>query len=272
MKRILDRMGAVILAALAFLFEPLRRYYERAFCLSLTPQNYPTVQQFAQYAAQQWNLTEIIYQPLYHYLPYPTAGLVSLKFFGTAIGQGVNSASPGNAGNALALSDTNMQGGGQLPAPQAFFCRGIQVVVDPGSSAATTTTFALQIPTVFAAANAAAVQSGEHDVNAILSTGALTWTISSKPYFQMAPLAAMPPSFSLALDAAIATTSATAGEVSKAKLRSVGRLLTLEPGIGIGTSQNFDVTLSWPVAVATPSTFNARVGVILDGWQFRAAQ
>lgn len=270
MKSIIKKLGAALVGLLAFVLDPLRRYYEGAFCLYAAPQNYPTVQEFAKYAAQQWNLTEIIYQPLYHYMIYPTAGLTSLKFFGTAIGQGTNSASPGNAGNALALSDTNMQGGGQLPAPQAFFCRGIQVVVDPGSSAVANT-FALQNPTGFNAVAAATVQAGENDVNAIYSTGALTWTISSKPYFQMAPLAAMPPAFSLALDAAVASNSATTAEVMKAKLRSVGRLMMLEPGIGIGTSQNFDVTLTWPVAVATAAN-NARIGVILDGWQFRAAQ
>jgi hypothetical protein len=38
------------------------------------------------------------------------------------------------------------------------------------------------------------------------------------------------------------------------------------------TGQNFSVQLVWPVAVATPSGFNAQVRVTLDGYLFRASQ
>ena len=181
------------------------------------------------------------------------------------------SASPGFAGNTKVLADTNMTQNGMLPAPQAYFMEGIEVIVDPGSSAAANT-FLTQVPAAFAVAQAAAVQAGEHDVNAIYSTGALQFQIGQKPYYTEAPLYQFPPSSMLALDAAVATTSATVGEVVKAKLRVMGALCKLDPGFGIMTGQNFQVALIWPALVPTPSGFNARVGVELNGWLFRAAQ
>ena len=42
--------------------------------------------------------------------------------------------------------------------------------------------------------------------------------------------------------------------------------MTLQPAV------NFDVTLRWPALVATPSGFNGRVGIILDGYLMRASQ
>ncbi len=269
----MKRFRILLAAIAAFLVKPLARYAERMFVLSVLPAEYPDIAQFATHLGMDPRSLELIEMPLYHYQVYPTAGLTQLKFFGQGIGGGTTSASPGNAGNALALSDTNLQGpGGQLPSPQMFYVTGIQVVVDPGSSAATTTTFAIQNPTGFNAVAAATVQAGEADVNAILTGGALQLNISNKPYYQDAPLYMMPPSAYIHLEAAIASNSATTAEVLKAKAQARGVLRKLNPGIGIATSQNFDVTLFWPVAVATPSGFNARVGVRLDGFQIRASQ
>jgi hypothetical protein len=35
---------------------------------------------------------------------------------------------------------------------------------------------------------------------------------------------------------------------------------------------NFEVLIRYPAAVATPSGFNGRIGVILDGYFMRASQ
>lgn len=230
-------------------------------------QSYPTLNEMAANLAVDVGSIEVLKWELYDALVYPTAGIAALNFFLQGIGAGL-SASPGNAGAVKAITDTNLTGAGVLPSPQAFWTEEIEVLCDPGSSAAANT-FALQIPAAFAAANAAAVQAGSHDCNAILSTGAMLFQISGKPYYQTAPLYRVPPTTRLQLDAALATTSATAGEVVKEKLYATGDTCKLDPGIGIMTAQNFGIQMNWPVIVPTPSGFNARLECVLSGWLFR---
>ncbi|MDW8259015.1 MAG: hypothetical protein RML32_06195 [Gammaproteobacteria bacterium] len=213
---------------------------------------------------------EVIRQTLYDTVIYPAAGIAQLRFFQNPIGQGL-SAQPGAATAPKSLADTNMTLAGQLPAPQGFWVQSIEVDVQPGSSS-TANTFALQHPGAFAATAAATVQAGDHDVNAIYTTGALVFTIGQKPYLQEAPLLVFPPKCRFELDAAIGSNSSTTGEVLKTKLKAGGRPYLLDPGIAIMTSQNFDVTLFWPAVVATPSGFNAQIRVRLDGYLFRAVQ
>jgi hypothetical protein len=233
-------------------------------------QSYPGLEEFRQNVAMRYNLAEVIDQPLYDYQIYPTAGLQQMVFFQNPIGQ-LTSASPGNAGNFKQLSDTNMISGGSLPAPQAFFCTGIEVDIDPGSSGAANT-FAIQDPQAHVAAAAATVQAGEADVNAIYNSGALRFIVSTKAYYEEGPLYRFPPASAFRMDCAIASNSATAAEDTKVKLRVDGEPCQLNPGVGIVTSQNFSVTLVWPAVVATPSGFNARIGVFLRGYLFRAVQ
>lgn len=232
-------------------------------------QDYPSLQDMAANLALDTNALEVVKWSIYDYNLYPVAGLISLPFFQSGIGAGL-SVSPGNANNPKALTDTNMTGNGTLPAPQAFYVAGIEVEVDPGSSA-TANTFALQIPAAFAAAGAAAVQSGETDVNRIRQSGALTFSIGTKPYYTEGPLLRFPHRNDLRLSSSVTTTSATVGEVTKNRYNCLGECVKINPGVGIMTQQNFSVTLSWPAVVALP-TNNARIGVILDGYLFRGVQ
>jgi hypothetical protein len=124
---------------------------------------------------------------------------------------------------------------------------------------------------VFASAAAIGVQVGDHDVNAILTTGALQLTVSQKPYYQCAPLHRAPPALRMQFDTSVANSSATVGEILKGKVYATGRPLKLDPGVGIMTAQNFGVTLSWPFVVATAAN-NARIGVVMSGWLFRGVQ
>ena len=232
--------------------------------------SYPSLKDFAAHLALDLNAIEIVKQPLYDYNVYPTAGLALMSFFAFAQGAGL-SASPGNVGAVKQLSDTNLILASQLPMPQAFWCDGIEVVIDPGSSAAANN-FSLLSPSTHVAAAAATVQSGENDVSNLYSSGALTFTVSLKPYYQEGPLYRFPTRHALRLDTAIDSNSATAAEDLKAKINLDGELMRLHPGIGIESSQNFGVNLTWPVVVTTPSGFNARVGIILNGWLFRGVQ
>lgn len=232
-------------------------------------QNFPSLDDFKNYMVSQVGEVEIIRQSLYDTMIYPLAGIAALSFFQTPVGQGL-SASPGNAGAAKTIADTNMQLAGQLPAPQGFWVESIELNVEPGSSAAANT-FAIQLPSAAPAAAAVTAQAGEHDVNRIYTTGSLTFTIGSKPYVQEAPLLRFPPKARPKLKAALANNSATLVLNVKAKANAGGRPYYTDPGLPIMTSQNFVVTLAWPAVVALP-TNNASIRCILDGWLFRAVQ
>lgn len=233
-------------------------------------QRYPTLEQFAANVAAVLGKIEVVEQPLYDRLLYPTAGAVSFQFFTVPQGAGLSSEA-GNAGNAKSYADTNMTQNGQLPAPQAFWVDNIQVYADPGS-VNTANTYTTVPPTQFTAGAAATLQAGEHDVNIIINSGLLVFTIGQKPYFRGGPLYTFPPQARKRIDAAVAGNSATSGSISKALLFADGKLRTLDPGFGIATGMNFDVTISYAAVQATPSGFNARLGVWLGGWLFRAAQ
>lgn len=232
--------------------------------------NFPTLTDFRNHLVNQLGVIEVLRQSLYDTIVYPTAGLAALLFFQVPQGQGF-SASPGNAGNVKVLTDTNMVNGGSLPSPQGFWSQSAEVDVQPGSSAATVNTFALQIPKAVGAA-AATLQAGSHDVNAIYSAGSLEFTIGMKPYLQEAPLLKFPPKARFEYDVAIGADSNAAEAMVAEKLRAGGRPYKFSPGFSIMTSQNFQVALRWPVIVPTPSTNNAAIRVILDGWLFRAVQ
>jgi hypothetical protein len=235
------------------------------------PQDFPDLASFKAYMVNQPGVMEVVKWSLYDTAVYPTAGVLNLDFFQTQVGQGF-SASTGNAGNPKALADTNMDGGGFLPAPQGFWIETIELIATPGSSAATVNTFVIQPPTNFAVAAAAAVQAGAHDVNAILTTGSLRLTVGTKPYLIEAPLYRLPPWCRMRFDWALATSSGTVGETTKDYMRADGEVYAITPGIPLPSMQNFKVSLQWPALVATPSTNNAKIQVILDGWLFRAVQ
>lgn len=236
--------------------------------------SYPNLETFKQMLVARVGEVEVIRQSLYDTLVYPTAGVVALPFFQTPVGQGL-SASPGNAGAAKARSDTNLQLGGQLPAPQAFLVQSIEVDFQPGSSAAANT-FALRTPGNLVATDVATAQAGAHDVNAFYSTGSLALTIGTKPYLNEAAMLRFPPKARFEYDVALAGGAGAAATLERIhineKLRAGGRPYNLDPYLGIMTSMNFNVTLEWPVIVPTPSGFNGAVRVILDGWLFRAVQ
>jgi len=234
-------------------------------------QTFPTLNEMAANLAVDIGAIEVVKWEIYDYLLYPTAGIGLLTFFQTGIGQGQSTSSGTVAGASKFITDTNMTGAGVLPAPQAFWTEEIEIVTEPGSTG-TANTFALTNPGNFIAVAAAAVQAGAHDVNAILVGGQMQFNVSQKPYYQAAPLYRVPPTTRVQLDASMANNSATTGEVVKEKSYASGAPCKLDPGVGIMTAQNFNVQLQWPVIIATPSGFNARVGVILSGWLFRGVQ
>lgn len=231
----------------------------------------PTPQDFQDRRVTQTNMAEVIRQSYYDFQLYPTAGTVALSFFQSPIGQGLTTAVGAAAGQAKSIADTNMVLGGQLPSGVAAMFESIEVAVYPGS-VATANTYTLAALGFFAAAAALTVLHVANDVNILLQSGVLKLQILQKDYLVETPLHRFPPKTYLQPEGAIASNSATTSEVGFVATRAVGRPYYLEPEISVQSAVNFGVRLEWPGAVATPSGFNARVGVILDGYVWRSAQ
>jgi hypothetical protein len=215
--------------------------------------------------------SEIIRQRLYDYQLFATAGYTSLLFFQSPIGQGITSAIGATVGTAKTLWDTNMELGGQLPSGKSFLIESIEVLFTPGTSS-TTNTYTQAGFVAFNATAAATVGNWVNDVNTFYQSGMLELNVLSKNYLRETPLVAFPPKAHFELSAAMASNSATTAQVGDVLAKAAGRPYYLEPRVTLQPAVNFDVTLRWPGLVATPSGFNGRVGVILDGYMLRASQ
>jgi len=215
--------------------------------------------------------SEIVRQRFYDYQLYPTAGVTQLAFFQQPIGQGITTALGGTVGSGKTLWDTNLELGGTLPSGKAFMIESIEVVFYPGS-VATANTYTVASPALFNATAAAAVSSQLADVNSFYQSGMLELNILSKNYLRETPLISFPPKAVFNLDAAYASNSATTSELGAVNMRAAGRPYYIEPTIALQPAVNFEVLVRFPAAVATPSGFNGRVGVILDGYFLRASQ
>ena len=147
----------------------------------------------------------------------------------------------------------------------------IEVVFIPGS-VSTTNTFTLVKPLEFNAIAAATLGGQLADVNSFYMSGMLELNILSKNYLRETPLMTFPPKTSLNLDLAISSNSATTAANIIENARAAGRPYYISPEISLQPAVNFEVAIKYPAAVATPSGFNGRVGVILDGYFMRASQ
>jgi hypothetical protein len=232
----------------------------------------PTLADLQRYRVNRAGEPEVVRQSLYDFQVYPTAGQTQLTFFSQPVGQGKTSSSGATAGSAKTRADTNMELAGQLPRFKNQLVECIEVYWSAGS-VSTTDTFTLANITAFAATAAAAVGGGKvNDINAIAVTGSVQFFIGSKIYLEEAPIGRFPPKTRLEVEAAVASNSATTAEVIVSNAYMAGRPYYLEPPVVLTDSQNFNVQCNWPVAIATPSGFNGRIGVVLDGYLFRAAQ
>ena len=214
---------------------------------------------------------EGIRQSLFDFLLYPTAGQAAFNFFATPQGQGLTSAVGGVAGTPKTIQDTNMTMAGTLPAGQSFLVTSIEVPFFAGS-VNTANTYTLASPVVFAAVAAAALEAQLADINSFYQSGSLKLFIGSKTYLEEAPLLRFPPKTQLTFDGSMANNSATTSALGFVSGKVSGRPYMVEPQILLENNQNFSVSLNFPAAVATPSGFNARVGVILDGYMYRNSQ
>lgn len=231
----------------------------------------PTAADFNARRVTNPNQSEIVRQRFYDYQLYATAGTTQLTFFSAPVGQGLTTALGGTAGTAKTLWDTNLELPNTLPSGKAFMIESIEVLFFPGS-VSTANTYTIASPALFNATASAAVQSQLADVNSFYQSGMLELNILSKNYLRETPMIAFPPKANFNLDAALASNSATTALNGAVNMRAAGRPYYLEPTIALQPAVNFEVVIRYPAAVATPSGFNARVGVILDGYFMRASQ
>jgi hypothetical protein len=231
----------------------------------------PTAADFNARRVTNPNQSEIVRQRFYDYQLYATAGNSQFTFFSQPIGQGVTTAIGATAGTAKTLWDTNLELPNTLPSGKAFMIESIEVLFFPGS-VSTTNTYTLASPVLFNATASAAVQAQIADVNSFYQSGMLELNILSKNYLRETPLLAFPPKANFNLDASAATNSSVTALTGAVNMRAAGRPYYIEPTIALQPAVNFEVLLRFPAAVATPSGFNARVGIILDGYFMRASQ
>ena len=227
----------------------------------------------ARFAVNRPNQFEGVRQSLYDFQIYGFAGATQFTFFALPQGQGLSSHTA-NAGNTKGLWDTNMETAGSLPNPKAYLAESIEIIVEPGS-VATASTFTAQVVFSFVAVptNQVPISGGAlNDKNLLRQVGELKFFIGSKAYLDEAPLGRFPPKTRYDMDVAVASNSATTGSLAAAQGNWDGRPYYLNPPVFLAPTQNFAVTLNFPVAIALPSGFNARVGIVLDGFLYRQSQ
>ena len=215
-------------------------------------------------------VSEAIRWSLYDHILYPQAGITRLDFFQLPMGQGITTALGAVVGAPKLLQDTNLQLQGQLPRFMDFRVELIEVYMIPGSSGAASTFTAAPIAGVHAAPIVAADVAFFNDVFTFYQSGLFRLFATDKDYLREAPLYRLPPTTHFG---AVAEQDGSGTNTSFAHNIGVfGKPYFVSPPITLVSNQNFNASLEWPAPVPLPSTFNARVGVVLTGTLKRASQ
>lgn len=211
----------------------------------------PTVDELAKFQVNRVGAIEAVRQTLYDSATYVAAGQTSLTFFQLPVGQG-----------GKTKADTNMESAGSLPNPKQFLVQSIEIHVFP-SAAIENMAATVDTGTAFV-----------KDMSTILTGGYLDFFIGSKSYLTEAPLMKFPPKTKLdGWAAASDTTTAGAGRAYRHEYAAgAGRPYYLQPEILLVSTQNFNVTLNWPAALALTGTNTAKIFITLDGILYRNSQ
>src|SRR5262245_235189 len=235
------------------------------------PATAPTIGYLRRFAVNRPGEPEVIRQRLYDHLLWPGTGTAQLNFFQLPIGQGVATAVGAAVGSAKTRADTNMVLQGQLSALLNFVLTSIEITFEPGTSAAANT-FTPATVGVFNAVAAATLLAPSNDGDHFYKSGWLELFIGNKEYLVEAPFGSFPPKTQSVPDGSVSSNSATTAFNALQRFNKSGRPYFIDPAISLMSNQNFVVRLNMPAATALPSGFNARVGVILDGFTYRASQ
>lgn len=230
---------------------------------------FPSVNDLDRYMAQNPGALQVTRQQLYDTVNYPAAGATQLSLFTQPLGQGQSQHPGAAAGVTKQLYDTNMNVAGVLPRFQSFLIESIELIFLPGS-VSTAGLFANVNPAKFIAVAAVTQMQDVNDMYAFYNSGSFSLDVSSGNLLTAAPLRVFPPKTQFDVAGGVSTNSATTSEVTVAVGKMTGRPYYLQPLITLAENAAFQVTLRWPNAIATPSTFNGSVKVVLDGYQIRA--
>ncbi len=211
---------------------------------------------------------DVIWNPLFDFLSYPSAGGLTFSFYANQQGQGTSS-SPGAGAVAKTQYDTNLTINNQLTKGNEFYAIGSETLFYPGVSNA-----ALPLAVLPGRANLpTTVGIFVNDVWSVGNGGIKILTIGTdRKYINDGPLFMFPPTTRLAVAAALAEVSATgtgAGmEIAYAAWS--GEPYTLVP-IYIEANQQFNLTVSFAALIPTPSLTIGRLGDRLRGYLIRQA-
>jgi hypothetical protein len=209
---------------------------------------------------------DVIWNPLYDFIAYPSAGGLLFSFYSNPIGQGTSS-TPGAGAVSKSIFDTNLTIGNQLTKGNEFYVVGSESLLYPGVSNA-----ALPLTVLPGRSNLpTTVGIFVNDVWSVGNGGVKVMSIGTdRKYIQDGPLMMFPPVTRLAVQAALAQVSATgtgAGiEISYAAWS--GEPYSVVP-IYIEANQQFILTVQFNTLIPTPSLQIARLGDRMRGYLIR---
>lgn len=204
---------------------------------------------------------DVIWNPLYDFAAYPSAGTLQISFFSTPIGQGTTTA-PGATG-AKTEADTNMNSAGQLGKGNQFYTTGVEMLLFPSNVPGN------------GGIDVTAVGSFTNTMYNVGKSGYATFKVGSdRIYLQQGPLVLFPPSTRMAGWAAVASEGDTSVATSVGEINYAawsGEVFTLVPVL-LDANQVFTFDAKWPALVAAAGPAAHRLGVRLRGYQIRNAQ
>ncbi|MBT9174236.1 MAG: hypothetical protein DDT21_02648 [Syntrophomonadaceae bacterium] len=208
----------------------------------------PSLAEVQRFSVNRAGEFEAVRQSLYDFQTYPAAGITQMMFFQVPAGQGTKT-----------LADTNMEIAGSLPNPKMQLVQSIEILLFPDSSPSSTA--AVTNPSAFV-----------NDTYLLSRSGWVEFFIGSKAYLLEAPIGRFPPKTRLDGFGAVNHTLAVAGTTTVRDSYAVlaGRPYIVDPWILLKPTQNFRVSLNWPVAI--PISAPARIGLVLDGILYRNSQ
>lgn len=210
--------------------------------------------------------TDIIWNPLYDFLAYPSAGSTLFTFFATAQGAGLSSA-PGAGAVAKTAFDTNLTINNQLTMGNAFYGVRSETLFYPGIGAASAT------PGVeIGRANApTTVGIFANDVWAVLNGGLKVLAIGTdRKYINDGPLSQFPPCTRMALAAALSGDAITTAGQEICYAAASGEPYRVVD-LYLQSNQQFTLTYAFAAAIPTPSQQIARIGERFGGYLIRQA-
>lgn len=227
-----------------------------------------TAQQLNNYSVGVAGQQDVIWDPLYDAIAYPSAGALNFSFYSNPIGQGTSS-TPGAGAINKTVYDTNLVIGNQLTAGNEFLMIGSENLFFPGVNNSTSTTAAFgvepgraNVPTT--------VGIFVNDIYNVGNGGNKIMTIGTdRPYITDGPLNLFPPATRLAGFAAIAGGTTTAGnEIDYAAWS--GELYTTVP-IYIQSNQQWTMVVTFQALIPTPSLTIGRLFDRMRGYLIRQA-